>query len=44
CFVVPLWAWHAHENASNEDEAILFSMNDLPLMEALKLSAEETED
>lgn len=44
CFVVPLWAWHAHENASNEDEAILFSMNDLPLMEALKLSAEETKD
>jgi len=44
CFVVPLWAWHSHENASKKDEAILFSMNDQPMMEALKLAAEETHD
>jgi gentisate 1,2-dioxygenase len=40
-FVVPLWQWHAHENLSN-DEAILFSMNDRPVMESLQLFREET--
>ncbi len=39
-FVVPLWQWHAHENLGG-DEAILFSMNDRPVMEALQLYREE---
>ena len=39
-FVVPLWQWHAHENLGN-DEAILFSLNDRPVMEALQLYREE---
>jgi gentisate 1,2-dioxygenase len=40
CFVVPLWSWHSHQNPSKE-EAILFSMSDQPVMEALKLYREE---
>jgi gentisate 1,2-dioxygenase len=39
-FVVPLWQWHAHENLSN-DEAVLFSINDRPVMESLQLYREE---
>jgi len=39
-FVVPLWQWHAHENLGR-DEAILFSINDRPVMEALQLYREE---
>jgi gentisate 1,2-dioxygenase len=41
CFVVPLWSWHSHQNRSKSDEAILFSMNDRPMLEALKLYREE---
>jgi gentisate 1,2-dioxygenase len=41
CFVVPLWSWHSHQNRSKDDEAILFSMNDQPMLEALKLYREE---
>jgi gentisate 1,2-dioxygenase len=41
CFVVPLWCWHSHQNGSNSKEAILFSMNDRPTLEALKLYREE---
>ena len=41
CFVVPSWAWHSHQNPT-KDEAILFSMNDMPTMEALQLWREET--
>jgi len=39
-FVIPLWQWHSHENLSNE-EAILFSINDRPIIEALELYREE---
>lgn len=39
-FVIPLWQWHSHENLS-EQEAILFSMSDRPVMEALELYREE---
>jgi 1-hydroxy-2-naphthoate dioxygenase len=42
-FVVPLWQPHAHENLSNE-EAILFSINDRPVMEALQLYREEAQN
>ena len=38
--VIPLWQWHCHENLSNE-EAVLFSINDRPVMEALQLYREE---
>jgi gentisate 1,2-dioxygenase len=39
-FVVPVWQWHFHENSS-EDEAVLFCMNDRPVMDALGLYREE---
>ncbi|HZD39338.1 MAG TPA: cupin domain-containing protein [Terriglobales bacterium] len=39
-FVVPLWQWHSHENLAN-DEAVLFSINDRPVMDALQLYREE---
>jgi gentisate 1,2-dioxygenase len=42
-FAVPLWQWHAHENLADE-EAILFSINDRPVMEALQLYREETKN
>ena len=42
-FVIPLWQWHAHENLS-EEEAILFSINDRPVMESLQLYREESQD
>jgi 1-hydroxy-2-naphthoate dioxygenase len=35
CFVVPPWYSHHHENGSGSGDAILFSMNDSPLLEAL---------
>ena len=38
---VPTWAWHEHANASDSDEAVLFSINDLPVMEALALYREQ---
>jgi len=41
CFVVPLWSWHSHQNRSKDKDAILFSMSDMPVMEALKLYREE---
>ena len=41
-FVVPLWQWHSHENVS-DDEAILFSINDRPVMEALRLYREQAD-
>jgi gentisate 1,2-dioxygenase len=41
CLVVPLWSWHSHQNRSQKDEAILFSVSDMPVMEALKLYREE---
>jgi gentisate 1,2-dioxygenase len=40
-FVVPTWAWHEHVNTSDQEEALLFSINDLPLYEKLYLEAEE---
>jgi len=39
-FVVPSWAWHHHENNS-ADEALLFSINDGPIMRALCFDREE---
>ncbi len=39
-FVVPPWAWHEHANVG-EGEAILFSVQDTPVMVALGLYREE---
>ena len=39
-FVIPLWQWHSHENLS-DSEAVLFSINDRPVMESLQLYREE---
>lgn len=40
--VLPPWSWHQHANASNTEPAILFSVNDMPVLEALGLYREET--
>ena len=40
-FIVPLWAWHEHANASTSEEAILFSMHDEPILKAFGLYREE---
>ena len=40
CFVIPHWQWHGHENASGDD-AVLFSITDRPISEALQLYREE---
>ncbi len=40
-FIVPLWSWHEHANASSTEEAILFSMHDEPILQAFGLYREE---
>ena len=40
-FIVPLWSWHEHANRSRNEEAILFSMHDLPILRAFGLYREE---
>jgi len=40
-FVVPLWHWHEHANTSTSDDAILFSMNDAPVLKPFGLYREE---
>lgn len=42
-FTVPLWRWHRHGNSAAEG-AILFAMNDRPIMEALGFYREEAAD
>ena len=44
CFAVPNWAWHEHINRSKSEEAILFSVNDIPIVEAFNLYREEPEN
>ncbi|WP_067935975.1 cupin domain-containing protein [Alicyclobacillus kakegawensis] len=39
-FTVPPWAWHEHANTGDGD-AVLFSINDRPLMELLELERTE---
>jgi gentisate 1,2-dioxygenase len=41
-FIVPLWSWHEHANASSTEVAILFSMNDAPILRVFGLYREET--
>ncbi|MGJ0239278.1 cupin domain-containing protein [Novosphingobium fluoreni] len=40
-FVVPAWMYHEHANASDIEDACLFSFHDLPVMRALGLYREE---
>ena len=40
-FVLPAWAFHEHGCNSNDDDAVLFSMSDLPIIEAMGLYREE---
>jgi gentisate 1,2-dioxygenase len=40
-FCVPSWAVHEHANASDSEDACLFSFNDLPAIRALGLYREE---
>jgi len=42
-FIVPLWSWHNHVNASATEEAILFSMHDEPILKAFGLYREEAQ-
>jgi gentisate 1,2-dioxygenase len=41
CFMLPPWQWHAHQNASKHDQAILFTVSDRPVLETLGLYYEE---
>jgi gentisate 1,2-dioxygenase len=43
-FIVPLWSWHEHANRSSKEEAILFSMHDLPILKAFGLYREEVRE
>ncbi|MEM8646077.1 MAG: cupin domain-containing protein [Pseudomonadota bacterium] len=40
-FCVPAWMWHEHANASDSEDACLFSFNDFPVMEKLGFYREE---
>jgi len=41
-FVIPNWCWHRHRNLL-QDEALLFSVSDAPLLKATQLYREEAE-
>jgi len=43
CFAVPNWAWHEHVNRSKTEEALLFSVNDSPIVSAFGHYREEPE-
>jgi len=40
-FVLPSWVWHEHGNDDSSNDAVLFSMSDLPIIEAAGLYREE---
>ncbi len=40
-FVVPLWHWHEHANRSSSEDAIVFTMNDAPMLKPFGLYREE---
>jgi len=44
CLVVPLWSWHQHQNGSDAEEAILFSLSDRPVLDSLNLYREEARE
>jgi 1-hydroxy-2-naphthoate dioxygenase len=41
---IPNWTWHRHVNRSKKEPAILFAMNDTPILSAFGFYREETED
>ena len=41
CFVLPPWRWHRHENRSNREPAIIFSVTDRPVVESLGYHRQE---
>ena len=43
-FVVPNWAWHEHANDSKSEDAVLFCVNDIPILNAFGLYREEPEN
>lgn len=43
-FAVPNWIEHRHINQSRTDEAVLFTVNDVPLLQSLGLYREEPEN
>ncbi len=43
-FAVPNWAWHEHINRSKTEAALLFSVNDTPVVQAFGLYREEPEN
>lgn len=40
-FVVPSWRWHEHSNRSEKEDAVLYSVSDLPVIEKLGLRREQ---
>ena len=40
---LPSWCWHAHENRSGSEDAVLFSVSDKPVLEKLNLYREEAD-
>lgn len=40
-FALPAWTWHEHVNTSETEEAVLFSTNDLPIMELFDFEKEQ---
>jgi gentisate 1,2-dioxygenase len=41
CLVVPNWTWHRQRNTDPRQPAILFSLNDVPLMDWMGVLREE---
>jgi gentisate 1,2-dioxygenase len=42
-FCIPNWAWHHHVNSSASEDAILFTVHDIPMLRALGMYREEPE-
>lgn len=40
-FVIPNWMWHSHRNRSKKDRALLFVVNDLPMLKAMGIDRRE---
>ena len=40
-FALPAWTLHEHVNTSETEEAVLFSTNDLPIMEVFGFEREK---
>ena len=41
-FAVPPWAEHSHENRSDEDDCLMFQVNDFPVLKSLGLWREQS--